>query len=59
MKSKEIFKIMLGLLVIIVGTYGIIYWKWHVWNLFKGALGPFIFLIGLLILIIGMSDLKG
>jgi len=58
MGSKDIFKVILGLLVMIVGAYGIIYWRWHVWELFKGALGPSIFLVGLLILLIGMSDLK-
>ncbi|MAG50590.1 hypothetical protein CL621_03035 [archaeon] len=58
MRSKDIFKIILGLLVMVVGTYGVIYWRWHVLDLFKGALGPSVFFIGLLILLIGMSDLR-
>ncbi len=59
MGSKGIFKVILGLLVMIAGAYGMVYWRGYVMDLLKGTLGPSILLMGLLILIIGMSDFKG
>ena len=53
---KKCLKIILGLLLIIVGIFGCIRWWPHLLTLIKGAIGPFVILIGLMFVFIGLSD---
>lgn len=52
------FKVILGLIIILVGIYLIVLLRYDVWTIIKGLAGPIIALIGLLIFMIGISDLK-
>ena len=56
-------EILLGLILVIVAAYA---WLTNIWNLgdaaltfFKGGIVWFVILIGLLFLMLGISDLKG
>ncbi len=53
---KKTFKVLFGLVLVIVGIYGCIRWWPHLLTLIKGAIGPFVILIGLMFVIIGLSD---
>ena len=53
---KKYFKVLLGLVLIIAGIYGCIYWWPELKDLIKGFVGPFIVLIGLLFVFMGFSD---
>jgi len=53
---KKYFKVLLGLVLIIAGVYGCIYWWAELKDLIKGFIGPFIALIGFLFVFIGFSD---
>jgi len=49
-------KILVGLLVIALGLLSYYWWWPELWLVFKGVLGLFVALIGLVILLIGISD---
>ncbi|QQG39013.1 MAG: hypothetical protein HYS32_00955 [Candidatus Woesearchaeota archaeon] len=51
-------KIIAGMVLILVGIFGIVYWRGDVWTLIKGVLGPTVALIGLLFFGLGLSELK-
>ena len=55
---EKYFKLLLGALLIVGGVYTVLYWMGDVLALIKGSFGIFIFLIGLLIILIGVSDLS-
>jgi len=61
---KNLFKIALGLILIIIPLYfifpGMILESWGVaaWNLIKGGITILVFLTGLILIILGISDLK-
>ena len=56
--TKSLFKIILGLLLIVASVYLIVRWWPDVLSLIKGAIGIFVLLLGLLFLILGFSDTK-
>lgn len=55
-KSSEVFKtflkMALGVILVIIG--GVLIWKWwpSVWTVIKGCLGPFLILVGIIIIAI-------
>lgn len=53
---KKCFKIILGLLLIIVGVFGCIRWWPQLLSLIMGAIGPIVIIIGLMFVFIGLSD---
>ena len=55
---ENAFKIVLGLLFLIAGVYGLIYWFSDFLTIIKGSIGIGIGLIGLLFIILGVSELK-
>jgi len=59
-KATELFKAVLGLLVMIGAVYGAVQFSlWdETWLMIKGSIAPFVFLIGLLIFFLGVSELK-
>lgn len=56
MNIGKYFKIVLGLLISIVGIYGCLFFWPSLWILIKGAVGPFVILIGLLVIAIAALD---
>lgn len=50
------FKIVIGLLVTALGLNACIYFWPNLWDLMKGAVGPVVVLIGLLILAVAALD---
>ncbi|MCD4666860.1 hypothetical protein K8R47_03555 [archaeon] len=56
--AKSLFKVIFGLLLIVGGVYLISIWWPSVWTLIKGSVGIIIGLIGLLLLLLGFSDMK-
>lgn len=60
--AKDLFKLIMGLLIILVGVWLIAIWAPDVWFLikivFKGSIGIAVALIGLVILLISASALK-
>jgi len=49
--------IILGIVLMGLGVYGIIFWWWPLFvKLFLGALGPILFLAGLIIYFIGWEE---
>ena len=50
------FKLVLGLLITVIGVQGCIYFWPYLWDLMKAAIGPFVILVGLLILAISALD---
>ena len=55
-KVKKALKIVIGLLVIVIGVYGIARWWKFFLNTLKGSIGVIVILIGLLIVFLGISD---
>ncbi len=55
---KGAIKTIIGLLVMIIGVYAIIWFRWDVWTVIKGFIGPVILLIGIVVFIIGINDFK-
>lgn len=60
--TKNLFKLFLGLLGLLVGIWLIVIWAGDVWSLikilFKGSVGIFVSLIGLVIVLLSASALK-
>ena len=56
---KNLFKVVLGLILGLVGVALIYLFRFDVLTLVKGSVGLFIGLIGLLFLMLGISELKG
>jgi len=62
--AKSLFKVVLGLLLLIVPIYLFAYdpWNWQlwqaVWTLIKGGVAILVLLIGLIFVLVGFSDLK-
>ena len=50
--SSTIFKVILGLLFLALGSLAIIKWKDAVWTLISGGIGLFFFLVGAIILVV-------
>ncbi len=55
-KISKALKVVVGLLLVIAGIYGIIRFWPHVWDLLKGGVGIVVLLIGLIVLAIGFLD---
>lgn len=54
---KKYFNVIFGLLLMAAAVYGVIsWWYGELWVLVKGFIGPVIFLIGLVFVIIGFSE---
>lgn len=49
-------KVVIGVLVIVLGLLSYYWWWGELWLVFKGVLGLFVALVGLVILLIGISD---
>ncbi len=54
--AKSLFKVVLGLLLLIVPIYLFAYEA--VWTLIKGGVAILVLLIGLIFVLVGFSDLK-
>ena len=53
-----LFKMVLGLMFVLAGIYGMVAWWSALWALIKGSIGVFVFFVGLLMLLLGLSDLR-
>lgn len=49
---KTVLKVVLGLVLLVLGAYLIVRWKWDIWTLIKGCAGPFLILAGVIALAI-------
>lgn len=49
---KTVLKVVLGLVLLALGAYLILRWKWDIWTLIKGCAGPFLILAGVITLAI-------
>ncbi len=56
MNPGKYFKMVLGLLIAVVGIYGSLYFWPNLWTLIKGAVGPVVILVGLLIIAMSALD---
>lgn len=54
--AKKYIKIIFGLLLILVGLGSYLWWWQELWVLFKGSIGLFVAMIGLVFILIGASD---
>ena len=52
------FKIILGAVFVILGVLGVLRWWPQLLDIVKGAIGITVLLVGLLIVMLGFSDLK-
>lgn len=53
-----LFKMVLGLMFVLIGIYGMAVWWPALWALIKGGIGVFVFFVGMLMLLLGLSDLR-
>ncbi|MFA5360457.1 MAG: hypothetical protein WC320_00560 [Candidatus Paceibacterota bacterium] len=54
---KKLLLIILGILCIALGIYGLIVWWWPLFvKIFLGCLGPVLFLAGLILIFIGKEE---
>lgn len=57
LKMKKLLLIILGILCIALGIYGLIVWWWPLFvKIFLGCLGPVLFLVGLILIFIGKEE---
>jgi len=54
---RKVLLILMGIVLIVLGLYGVIVWWWpFFWQVFLACLGPIIFLGGIIFLTLGLSD---
>ena len=49
---STIFKVLLGLVFLALGVMAIVVWRYNLWALIKGCIGPFLVLAGVITLAI-------
>ena len=55
---KEYAELLLGLILVIAGIAGIVYLLPDVWVVIKGIIGILLLVVGAVILVIGISDVR-
>jgi len=55
---KTLLKVFFGLLLVLVGVYGLYNWWEPFLTLLEGSIPAFVILIGLIFLLVGFSDMK-
>lgn len=58
MGIEGLFKIVLGLLFVLAGVYGMVALRSALWVLITGSIGMFVFFAGLLIFLLGVSEMR-
>ncbi|HOK35419.1 MAG TPA: hypothetical protein PLL80_02215 [Candidatus Pacearchaeota archaeon] len=57
MSTKSLLFIILGVLLLGLGIYGLIFWWWPIFvKLFLAALGPILIIVGVILILIGKEE---
>lgn len=54
--AKKALKIIIGIIIALAGVYVCI-WRWiHLWPFLQAVAGPFIIMVGLIVILLGWTD---